>query len=78
MRGIPHSEKLFMGGDFNGHIRNTSSSYVDVHGSFGFRDRNKGGVLILDLDNAFDLVIANSSSMKEEGHLVTFCSTVTI
>ncbi|XP_059294508.1 uncharacterized protein LOC132047488 [Lycium ferocissimum] len=39
VRGIPPTEKLLVGGDFNGHIRPISGGYDDVHGGFGFRDR---------------------------------------
>ncbi|XP_019260404.1 PREDICTED: uncharacterized protein LOC109238409 [Nicotiana attenuata] len=35
MRDILHTEKLFIGGDFNGHIGATSRGYDDVHGGFG-------------------------------------------
>lgn len=47
VRGIPHTNKLFLGGDFNGHIGTTSRGYDDVHGSFVFGNRN--GVLTLKL-----------------------------
>nr|XP_016509117.1 PREDICTED: craniofacial development protein 2-like [Nicotiana tabacum] len=77
VRGIPHTEKLFMGGDFNGHIGATSGGgYDDVHGGFGFGDRNGGGTSLLDFARAFDLVIANSSFPKKREHLVTFRSSV--
>ncbi|XP_070013243.1 uncharacterized protein [Nicotiana sylvestris] len=33
-RGIPHTEKLFIGGDFNGHIVATSAGHDDVHECF--------------------------------------------
>ncbi|XP_019244356.1 PREDICTED: uncharacterized protein LOC109224224 [Nicotiana attenuata] len=39
---IPHTEKLFVGGDFNGHIRVSARGYDDVHGGFDFGDRNEG------------------------------------
>uniref|UniRef100_A0A1S4CKI2 Craniofacial development protein 2-like n=1 Tax=Nicotiana tabacum TaxID=4097 RepID=A0A1S4CKI2_TOBAC len=74
--GIPHSEKLFIGGDFNGHIGATSGGHGDVHGGFGFGDRNGGGTSLLDFARAFDLVIANSSFPKKREHLVTFRSLV--
>ncbi|XP_060202002.1 uncharacterized protein LOC132630455 [Lycium barbarum] len=32
MRGISQTEKLLLGGDFNGHIWTTSGGYDDVHG----------------------------------------------
>ncbi|XP_070009540.1 uncharacterized protein [Nicotiana sylvestris] len=76
VRGIPHIEKLFIGGDFNGHIGATYERYNDVHGDFGFGDRNEGGTPLLDFARAFDLVIANSSFPKKREHLVTFRSSV--
>ncbi|XP_019223348.1 PREDICTED: craniofacial development protein 2-like [Nicotiana attenuata] len=75
--GIPHTEKLFIGGNFNGHIGATPGRYDDVHGGFGFGDRNEGGTSLLDFARAFDIVIANSSFPKKREHLVTFRSSVT-
>nr|XP_016463324.1 PREDICTED: craniofacial development protein 2-like [Nicotiana tabacum] len=74
--GIPHTENLFIRGDFNGHIGATSWGYDDVHGGFGFGDRNGGGTSLLDFAKAFDLVIANSSFPKKVEYLVTFRSSV--
>uniref|UniRef100_A0A1S4ANC3 Craniofacial development protein 2-like n=1 Tax=Nicotiana tabacum TaxID=4097 RepID=A0A1S4ANC3_TOBAC len=76
VRGIPHIKKLFIGGDFNGHIKATSEGYDDVYGGFGFGDRNEGGMSLLDFARTFDLVIANSSFPKMREHLVTFRSSV--
>ncbi|XP_019229619.1 PREDICTED: craniofacial development protein 2-like [Nicotiana attenuata] len=64
VRSIPHIEKLFIGGDFNGHIGASAGGYDDVHGGYGFGDRNEGGNSLLDFAKAFDLVIANSSFPK--------------
>uniref|UniRef100_A0A1S3X341 Craniofacial development protein 2-like n=1 Tax=Nicotiana tabacum TaxID=4097 RepID=A0A1S3X341_TOBAC len=69
VRSIPPSERLFIGGDFNGHIGSSAGGYTEVHGSFGFGERNGGGTLLLDFAKAFDLVIANSSFPKWEEHL---------
>nr|XP_016466164.1 PREDICTED: craniofacial development protein 2-like [Nicotiana tabacum] len=74
VRGIPHTEKLFIGGDFNSHNGATSGGYDDMHGGFSFGDRNRGGTSLLDFARAFDLVIANSSFSKKREHLVTFRS----
>ena len=38
---ISHSNKLFIGGDFNDHIEAISSGFDDVHGCFCFGDRNE-------------------------------------
>ncbi|XP_009786984.1 uncharacterized protein [Nicotiana sylvestris] len=72
VRNIPPSERLFIGGDFNGHIGSVAGDYGEVHGGFGFGDRNRGGSSLLDFPKAFELVIANSSFPKREEHLVTF------
>ncbi|XP_075099017.1 uncharacterized protein LOC142175908 [Nicotiana tabacum] len=72
MCGIPHTEKLIIGGDFNGHIGVTATGYDEVHGGFGFGVWNEGGTSLLDLSKAFDLVLANSCFQKREEHLVTF------
>ncbi|XP_059302057.1 uncharacterized protein LOC132053987 [Lycium ferocissimum] len=67
---IPPTEKLLIGGDFNGHIGSVSRGYDEVHGGFGFGDRNGGGVSLLDFPKAFGLVIANSCFPKKEEHLI--------
>ncbi|XP_070025054.1 uncharacterized protein [Nicotiana sylvestris] len=69
---VPPAEKLFIGGDFNGHIGATAGGYDKVHGGFGFRERNGRGTSLLDFAKAFGLVTANSSFPKREEHLVTF------
>ncbi|XP_009769316.2 uncharacterized protein [Nicotiana sylvestris] len=69
---IPATERLFIGGNFNGHIGAAVGSYGEVHGGFGFGDKNGGGTSLLDFAKAFELVIANSTFPKREEHLVTF------
>ncbi|XP_009762692.2 uncharacterized protein [Nicotiana sylvestris] len=46
VRQVPPAEKLFIGGDFNGHIGSTAGGYGEVHGGFG--ERNGGRTLLLD------------------------------
>lgn len=48
VRGILHTEKFFIGGNFNDHIGTTSRGYDDVHNSFGFGDGNDRGVSLLN------------------------------
>ncbi|XP_070017761.1 uncharacterized protein [Nicotiana sylvestris] len=67
---------LFIGGDFNGHIGATAGGYGEVHGGFGFGERNGGGTSLLDFAKAFGLVIANSNFSKRKVHLVTFQNAV--
>ncbi|XP_019227774.1 PREDICTED: craniofacial development protein 2-like [Nicotiana attenuata] len=76
VRSVPPSQRLFIGGDFNGHIGSSAGGYIEVHGGFDFGERNRGGTSMLDFAKAFDLVIANSSFPKREEHLVTYQSSV--
>ncbi|XP_070034208.1 uncharacterized protein [Nicotiana tomentosiformis] len=76
VRQVPPTEKLFIGGDFNGHIGSTAGGYGEVHRGFDFGERNRGGTSLLDFAKAFGLVIVNSSFPKRESHLVTFQNTV--
>ncbi|XP_009791980.1 uncharacterized protein [Nicotiana sylvestris] len=69
---IPPAERLFIGEDFNSHIGSTADGYGEVHGDFGFGDKNAGGTSLLDFTRAFELVIANSSFPKREEHSVIF------
>ena len=74
VQGIPQSEGLLIGGDFNGHIGSRREGYEMVHGGFGYGVRNSGGVSILDFAVAYDLSIVNSFFRKREEHLITFKS----
>ncbi|XP_070010256.1 uncharacterized protein [Nicotiana sylvestris] len=76
VRSIPPSERLFVGGDFNGHIGSSAVVYTEVHGGYSVGERNRGGTSLLDFSKAFNLVIANSSFPKRDEHLVTYKSSV--
>uniref|UniRef100_A0A1S3YYH7 Craniofacial development protein 2-like n=1 Tax=Nicotiana tabacum TaxID=4097 RepID=A0A1S3YYH7_TOBAC len=69
IRQVPPTEKLFIGEDFNSHIGSTAGVYDEVHGGFGFGERNGGGTSLLDFAKAFGLVVANSCFPKREEHL---------
>ncbi|KAF3647160.1 putative peroxisomal 2,4-dienoyl-CoA reductase-like [Capsicum annuum] len=72
VRSVPSSEKIVIAGDFNGHIGILPGGYDDVHGGFGFGDRDDEGAALLDFARAFGLVVVNSSFPKKEDHLITF------
>ncbi|XP_047253719.1 uncharacterized protein LOC124887847 [Capsicum annuum] len=73
---VPSNEKIFIGGNFNGHVGSSSKGYDDVHGGHRFGVRNVEGVELLDFAWAFRLVVVNSNFPKKDVHLVTFCSLV--
>ena len=74
MQSIPRHKKLFLGGDFNGHIGVKADEHVRTHGDFEFGERNSRGVALLEFAIAFNLTIGNSLFKKREEHLVTFRS----
>jgi hypothetical protein len=45
---VPISEKLFIGGDLNGHASSTRVGFDVVHGGFGYGSRNQEGEGILN------------------------------
>ena len=53
-------EKLFIGGDLNGHVETSRDGFDNVHGGFGFGERNESGNLFLDFALSYDLILANT------------------
>ncbi|VFQ94817.1 unnamed protein product [Cuscuta campestris] len=74
--GFPLTEKVIIGGDFNGHIGDSAEGFEDVHGGFGYGSRNPAGVSLLEFARASDMVVANSCFPKRDVHLATFVSGV--
>ncbi|PWZ22060.1 Craniofacial development protein 2 [Zea mays] len=74
VRAVPTNEKLFIGGDLNGHVGSTNAGYELAHGSFGYGSSNQEGEDILDFVVVYNLVIANTFFRKRDSHLVTFSS----
>ena len=64
VRAVPSSEKLFIGGDLNGHVGTSSVGFEAVHEGFGYGSRNHEGEEVLDFGVAFDLMIANTFFRK--------------
>ncbi|PHT40617.1 Glyoxysomal fatty acid beta-oxidation multifunctional protein MFP-a [Capsicum baccatum] len=76
VRGVPTSEKIVIAEDFNGHIGALPGGFGDVHGGFGFGDRNEEGTTLLEFARSFGLVVVNSGFLKKVGHLITFRSAI--
>jgi hypothetical protein len=68
------SEKLFIGGDLNGHVGSTRVGFEGVHRGFGYGSRNQEGEGILNFALAYDLIVGNTLFRKRISHLVTFNS----
>jgi hypothetical protein len=69
---VPLLEKLFIGGDLNGHVGSTRVGFDGVHGGFGYESRNQEGEGIMNFALAYDLIVANILFRKRVSHLVTF------
>ena len=71
---IPNNEELVIGGDWNGHVGKSADGFPQVHGGFGFGERNDEGGRLLDFAVAHDLVIGNTLFEKRDSHLITYAS----
>jgi hypothetical protein len=74
IRGVPSSEKLFIGEDLNGRVGIARRGFERVHGDFGYEKQNQEGEEILNFTVAYDLIVANTFFRKKKFHLITFNS----
>jgi hypothetical protein len=74
VRGVPSSEKLFIGGDLNGHVGTVRGGFERVHEGFGYGEQNQEGEDILNFAITYDLMVANNFFRKKKSHLITFSS----
>jgi hypothetical protein len=62
---LPISEKLFIGGDFNGYVGSTRVGVDGVHEGFGYGSRNQEEDGILNFALAYNLFVTNTLFKKE-------------
>ncbi|RZC03247.1 2-keto-3-deoxy-L-rhamnonate aldolase [Glycine soja] len=74
LQDIPQGEKVFLGGDLNGHVGSVARGFEGVHGGFGLGEMNGEGKSILEFSEALNLSIANTWFKKREEHLITYKS----
>jgi hypothetical protein len=74
VRGVSSSEKLFIGGDLNGHVGTVREGFERVHEGFGYGEQNQEGENILNFAIVYDLMVANTFFRKKKSHLITFSS----
>ncbi|RZB42550.1 Craniofacial development protein 2 [Glycine soja] len=74
LQDIPQGEKVFLGGDLNGHVGSVARGFEGVHGGFGLGEMNGEGKSILEFLEALDLSIANTWFKKRAEHLITYKS----
>jgi hypothetical protein len=74
VREVPNNEKLFIGGDLNGHVGTVRCGFERVHGGFEYGEQNQEGENILNFAIAYDLMVANTFFRKKKSYLITFSS----
>uniref|UniRef100_A0A8I6YAW2 Craniofacial development protein 2-like n=1 Tax=Hordeum vulgare subsp. vulgare TaxID=112509 RepID=A0A8I6YAW2_HORVV len=74
VRSVSIGERLFIGGDLNGHVGTSNTSFEEVHGGFGYGIRNQEAEDVLSFALAYNMIIANTLFKKRESHLVTYNS----
>lgn len=67
---IPRQEELWIGRDFNGHVRSDNTGKEDVIGKYGFGTRNEEGETLIDFALSMDLAISNTYFKKAERQLI--------
>ena len=68
------SEKVLVGGDFNGLIGSDMGSFGEVHGGFGIGQINDGGIRLLDWAVGKGLHLMNTCFQKRKSRLIKFRS----
>lgn len=74
IQGIPQEDKIFLGGDLNGHVGSQAGQFAGAHGGLGFGDLNEEGQTILEFSLAYDFRVMNTCFKKREEHLITYKS----
>ena len=72
VQGIPTQEKIFLGGDFNGHVKKEVGQYARFHDGFGFGELNEEGRSILNFSMAYDFKIENTCFKKRQEYLIAY------
>jgi hypothetical protein len=63
---VSSSEKLFIGGDLNGHVGIARGGFERVYESFGYDKQNQEGDTILNFAIAYNLMVANTFFRKKK------------
>lgn len=71
---IPLGETKFIMGDLNGHVGESSDTYKDIHGGFGYGTWNKDGQRVLEFAARHNMTIINTTFQKKPEHLITYKS----
>ncbi|XP_028803128.1 uncharacterized protein LOC114758263 [Neltuma alba] len=74
IQSILTMEKIFIGGDFNGHVAKDARQYAGAHCGIGFGVRNNERQAIIDFSLTYNLKIVNTCFKKRDEHLIIYKS----
>ncbi|XP_037776748.1 uncharacterized protein LOC119573609 [Penaeus monodon] len=74
VRKIPAEEKLWIGGDFNGHVGGDNRGREETMGKFGYGTKNDGGEELVTFAMRHNLWIVNTFYKKATRHKITYQS----
>ena len=74
VKEIPETEKLWIGGDFNGHCGTDNTGKEDTIGKYGVGMSNEAGDVFVDFAMSHDLRVVNTYFKKAEKHRITYKS----
>lgn len=67
-------EFIMLLGDLNGHVGADAEGYEGVHGGYGYGVRNVEGCRVLELADAYSMVVGNTLFKREPARLFTYRS----
>ena len=71
---IPKDERIVVGADLNGHVREGNNGDENVMGRHGLGERNEEGQAVVDFAKRMELAINNTFFVKKPANRVTYSS----
>ncbi|KAI5091794.1 hypothetical protein C0J45_19000 [Silurus meridionalis] len=71
--GVPKKEQLVIGADFNGNVGKGSRRDEEVMGTYGSKERNVEGQMVVDFAERMEMAVVNTY-FKKKDHRVTYKS----
>ncbi|ESO00275.1 hypothetical protein HELRODRAFT_192637 [Helobdella robusta] len=71
---LPKSETILIGGDLNGHVGEKTDGLDNVHGGFGYGERNEDGNRMLEFAESHGFCLLNTYFRKRLEHFITYKS----
>ena len=74
VESVPAGERVVIGADCNGHVREGNKGDEEVIGRYGAKERNTEGQMVVDFAKRMGMAVVNTYFMKREEHRMTYKS----